>query len=172
MYTVDDAKFAVLHSCASPMSSARLSEYLYIYQLAGLNYEFRYRFVASHIKSAGVDSVISRLINDDFIVIEDGDMVLSETGLSDYESTILSYAEWAKLDYIKSILDSLTDSQLYFVVVSCMIVSKYYNKYGVNYMLEHKDVVTNAVASLSVEYDEENFDAAMKIYMIVSGGLK
>ena len=161
MFTLNDSIFAVLHSCREDLCSSRLTCYMYMFQLAGLDYQFRYNISTSGIKSRGVDSLLSSMINEDKVNTVNGSISLTEMGTLYYTSIPLTYKEWEKFDNVKDCLDSLSDTELYFVVLTDMVVSDTLNKKGVSSMITGRDMIEHTLASLSKEYSEDYFNSAL-----------
>lgn len=170
MYTVDDALFAMLHSCSEQLSSNRLVSYMYMYQLAGLDYQFRYQIASSGIKARSINSFLNAVINEDKLEVIDGIVRLTTLGELYYTSVPLTYAEWEKINDIKSCLDSLSDEELYFVVLTDIVVSDTLKTYGVEGLMSQRTRITTTLSNLSREYSDENFDSALKIIRKVKEG--
>ena len=67
-------------------------------------------------------------------------------------------------------LDSLSDAELYLIVITDLLISDVRSKLGVNGLITQKEQIKSSVASLCKDYSEENFDDALKLLRLIRDG--
>lgn len=169
MYSCDDITFCTLESCIDGLESSKLIYYMYVFQMAGFNYNFRYRLNATGLVSKQLNEVLCGVVNADKVIVEDGVIKLTKSGLFYYNNVVLTLSEWDKIIYIKSVLDSLSEQELYLICIVDMIVFDVLKTYGVDGLITQKNRIKTTISALSTEYSEENFNAALKFIRKVKG---
>jgi hypothetical protein len=171
MVTTNDAVFSILFSCKDTLDSSRLIYYIYLLKLSKLNFNFKFKLNASGLVCRGLDEFIGDLINQDKIkFVDDSKIELTDLGYLYYDNTVLTLDDWDLLNHIKSLLDTFTEDELFFICVTDMIVYDILGKYGGEGLLKQKDNIIASISSLSNDYTDENFDAALKIIRQIRGG--
>lgn len=169
MYTCDDVTFCTLESCIDELESSRLIYYMYIFQIAGFDFNLRYRLSATGLVSKQLNEVLCGVVNDDKVTVKDGVIKLTKTGFLYYDNVALTMSEWDKVIYIKHVLDALNEQELFLVCIVDMMVFDVLKTYGVEGLVSQKDRIKNTISALSPEYSEENFDTALKFVRKVKG---
>ena len=162
MYTVNDALFCILESSYSDIESSRLIYYMYIFQVAGFNYKLKYKINTNGLSCRQLNEMLSSVVNSDKVITSDGVVRLTPLGRLYYNNVVLTYSEWEKVDHIKSVLDNMSEKELYFLCLVDMLVYDTLNQYGVDGLIKQKNRIQSTLASLCSEYSEDNFNAALK----------
>lgn len=162
MFSSDDKVYCVLHSVDNGLSSTRLVYYMYLYQLAGLDFNFRYSISTRGIKCKGLDEHISNMINYDLICLEDGEIKRTELGYFSYIEFPLLLSEWDFIEKFKAELDSLSDDDLYFIVLANILVENVQTKYGVEGLITRKSDIVASLTALTRDYDDTKLNYAIK----------
>lgn len=162
MFTTDDALFSVIHSCFDGLDSGKLVYYVYMYQVAGLDFKFRYKINTSGLTCRGVDNLLSQVINENKVSVTDGKIILTSRGRLYYYNIPLTADEWELINYIKATLDTLTEEDLFAVCITDMIVYDTLAKYGVAGLVGQEDKIKTSIKALSPKFDDDDFDTALK----------
>lgn len=162
MFTTNDIMFCILESCVDDLESNRLIYYMYAFQMAGFDFNFKYKLNASGLVCRQLNDILCGVVNDDKVVINDGIIQLTKSGMFYYNNIALTAKEWDKVNYIKSVFDIMSESELFFICITDMLVYDVLKVYGVDGLIQQKDKIINTVSSLSSEYTDENFDTALK----------
>ena len=96
MYTSNDALFCVLHSSEYNLESRRLIYYMYVYQLAGLDFKFKYRIDASGLICKPLNDYLGAVVNSDKVIVNDGIISLTSEGRFYHDNIMLTASEWDK----------------------------------------------------------------------------
>ena len=169
MYTANDALFCILESSYSGIESNRLIYYMYMYQLAGFNYKLKYKINVSGLTCRQLNELLNSVVNSDKIEVNNGVVHLTSLGKLYYNNIALTYAEWEKIENIKSVLDNMSEKELYFICLVDMLVYDTLNQYGVDGLITQKARIKGTLASLCSEYSDENFDTALKFIKEIKG---
>lgn len=163
------AMFYMLESCTDNIDTGRLVYYMYIFQMSGFKLGFKYRINASGVSCRQINSLVNEAVNKGLIEVRSGVVYLTDLGYSSYYSTPFTLEEWDKIDYIKSVLSRLSESELAFICLTDMLVYGVLNKNGYTGLIEKELEIKNTLSSLSSEYSLENFNAAIKFISGVKG---
>lgn len=172
MYTSNDALFCVLHSSEYNLESRRLIYYMYVYQLAGLDFKFKYRIDASGLICKPLNDYLGAVVNSDKVIVNDGIISLTSEGRFYHDNIMLTASEWDKVNYIRNVLDSMNEQELYFVCIVDMFVYDVLAKFGVDGLISQKNKIKKSISALSKAYTDDNFDSALKFIRIVKGEIK
>ena len=170
MITYDDKLFCILTSCEESIKSSRLVCYMYLFQSAGYDFNFRYNLSATGLKSKGLSNYIDLLVNEGKIETKRGTINPTSTGLELLDSFVLSLDEVEFHDYILDVMKDVSFDDLYFIVVTDMVISETKKQKGVEGLISDRAVIEETVSHLSGVYSKENFDAAVKFLNIIRKG--
>lgn len=163
MYTTDDVLFSILQSCCDGLDSNKLVYYVYIYQIAGLNYKFRYKIDASGLSCNGINNLLSQVINDGNVTLKNGLIKLTARGSSILFNTPMTAKEWDFIEDIKSALDELSEKDLHALCITDMIVYDTLNRYGVDGLIKQESTIKSSIRTIcGNDFKDEDFDAALK----------
>lgn len=162
MFTQNDAILGILHSCSDDLESSKLVYYMYMYQIAGLNFSFRYKLNAFGLTSKSLDAYLNEVISYNKVESCNGVVSLTSEGELYYNNILLTAEEWDKLDFIKNVLDRMTEQELFLICITDMMVYETLESYGVDALIRKKNEIKHTIASLCKEYTDDNFDAALK----------
>lgn len=171
MFTNNDILFSILHSCENGLESNRLIYYMYISQLAGLSFNFKYRVNASGLSCRPLNDYIGNVVNNDYIKVDNGVIKVTKLGRYYYNSIILTADEWDIVNDIKNTLDTMDEKELFFICIVDIVVYDVLKKFGVDGLITQKSKIVSAISSLSQEYTDENFDAALKFIRKIKGDI-
>ena len=172
MITTDDMLFSVLNACCDGLEVSRLTYYVYLYQISGLDYEFRYKLRASGVDSRNLDAYVNTLIANNMLKVNSSKLSLTSQGSLYYNEIILTYEEWEHFNKIKQILDNLTIEELYLTVISDMIITNELNRYGVDKLQSDRARITNSISNLSSIYTDKIFNDVLRLIRCIKEGFK
>ena len=173
MVTIDDSLFCILFSSLDGLRCNRLVYYIYLFQLAGLDFEFRYKISPSGLNCVSLDKYLSNLVSDGKLIInDDGYQRLTKSGYFYVCDTLLRYNEYEFFTKSKLMLDKLSDDELFFVCISDIIISDVLKRYGYDGLVKQRDKIMVTLSNLSCEFSDDNLDSAMKICKHFKEGLK
>ena len=89
--------------------------------------------------------------------------MLNSDSLLQLGSFVLFYNELTTVDTIKSILDKLSDDELYLVCVVNIIMEDLIKSKGVDALVSSRDFIEQSVENLCSEYSKENFNLAISL---------
>lgn len=167
MYTTDDILFCILESCVDGLESSKLIYYMYVFQMAGFKFSFRYRINASGLACKQLNECLDSLVNDDKVKVIDGVVKLTKSGEFYYDNVVLTASEWDKVNMIKSVLDTMNERELFFICITDMTVYDVLKTYGVDGLIKQREKIQSMISVLSKEYTDENFDTALKFIRII-----
>lgn len=163
MYTTDDALFSIVQSCSDGLESGKLIYYVYIYQIAGLDYKFRYKINTAGLSCRGLDNLLSHVINENKVKVESGRISLTSRGSFYLYSVPMTAKEWEFIDFIKTTLDNLTEADLQAICITDLIVYDTLAKYGVKGLVNQENKIKSSIKALcSNDFDDEDFNAALE----------
>lgn len=163
MFTIDDVLFSILQSCCDSLDSNKLVYYVYIYQVAGLNYKFRYKIDASGLSCSGINNLLSQVINDGNVTLNNGIISLTSRGSSILFNTPMTAEEWDFIEDIKSTLDKLSEKELQALCITDMIVYDTLQRYGVDGLIKQENRIKSSIRAIcSNDFKDEDFDASLK----------
>lgn len=163
MYTTDDVLFSILQSCCDDLDSNRLIYYVYIYQIAGLDYKFRYKIDASGLSCNGINNLLSQVINDGNVSLKNGIIKLTSRGSSILFNTPMTAKEWDFIEDIKSALDEFSEEDLKALCITDMIVYDTLNRYGVDGLIKQESIIKSSIRTIcGNNFTDADFDAALK----------
>lgn len=163
MYTTDDVLFSILQSCCDDLDSNKLVYYVYIYQIAGLNYKFRYKIDASGLSCNGINNLLSQVINDGNVTLKNGIIKLTHRGSSILFNTPMTAEEWDFIEDIKSVLDKLSEKELQALCITDMIVYDTLHRYGVDGLVKQEDTIKSSIRTIcGSNFKDDDFDASLK----------
>lgn len=162
MHTTNDLLFCLLESCSDGLESSKLIYYMYVFQLAGFDFKFKYRLTTSGMTCKQLNNYLSEVVNLDKVEISNGVVTLTTLGRLYYDNVVLTASEWDKINYIKSVLDALNEEELLFVCITHIIVYDVLRDYGVDGLISQKEKIQQSLSVLSSEYSDDNFNTALK----------
>lgn len=162
MYTTNDTVFCLLESCIDDLESSRLIYYMYVFQMSGFKFNFKYKLNASGLSCRQLNDMLGEIVNENKVVVENGIIKLTNSGIFYYNNVILTANEWGRIDYIKSVLNVMSEKDLFFICITDMLVYDVLETYGVDGLIKQKERIKRSISALSSEYTDENFDTALK----------
>lgn len=172
MWTGDDMLFCMLHNCDTGLKTSKLNCCFYLYQLLGFNFDLRYKLTASGIECREVNDFLDLAISMNMVEIRDG-VVYSTSSGSDYYSAIGLFAdEWEKVDNLRSLILGLTADEVYFIVLTDIVISDVVRKQGVEALVQNRSNIVRSLSALSTEYSDDNFNSAIKVIRYIKGELE
>ena len=163
--TIDDKFFCTIISCESNMTADRLVCYLYIFQLAGFDLNFRYKWTSHGIASRDIDSYFNLLSGYGLIQVNrNGTVSLLNGALDDVDSMAITYEDLELVNSLLSFLNRLSYNEVLFLCLVDIIIKDYFNhpKKSADDLLKDEIKIKNTLASLSSEYSDDNFYFALK----------
>lgn len=167
MFSADDKMLLVLHSCYDGLATERLPYYIYMLQKIGVDFNFRYRLGASKFASKGLNEYLNILMNEGLLRVRGSFLEPTNAGREKYFDLALTYDEWELLDWAKAVFDSLTDTELYFVCLTEMIVDEAFQRGGYQELIRGETAIKDALKGLSHDYSEENFNSAIHLSRVL-----
>lgn len=158
-----DRLFSILYACIDGLKSTRLVYYMYLFQIAGVDYNLKYKVSTNGLKSKGVDEFIDYMLVQGVVNIHDGVLTVTNEGNRYIDRILFTAEEWDTMEYIQSLLKSLSDEELYFICLVDVIMFDAYNSCDVEQLIQDKDKIKRTIALLSDEYSDDNFDCALKV---------
>ena len=143
---------------------------MYLFQIAGYDFNFRFKITYNGIRSRGLDNYIDELLN--LGVITDGNGILHSTKemmdrLSD--EYVVTIAEDEKHNAILNKLNSMSFDDIIFLVITAMTIKEVKKKYGINGLSRSNNYVKDTIEKLSNNYSDENLDKAISIIRVIEG---
>ena len=171
MRSKDDKFLCVISSCEEELDSSRITYYMYLFQSAGYNYNFRYKLESDGIRSRGLNGYIDELLEQGYITDGNGILKASKDAIDEVSNYIMSYQDIELHNTILSYIEDLTLTELHFLVVTDMTITEITKTYGIEGLVKKKDEIIRIISSLSKEFSEENLNGAMKIIKVLKRGL-
>lgn len=168
--TGNDVVFSILHSCVGGLRSDRLVYYIYALQKAGLSLRYRFRVQSRGLTCRAISSDLNEMITHGKIVCDNGWLELTSEGYLYYDNVILTAAEWDKVGSIKTLLDSLSVDELFFVCVTDIVVYDMLERSGVDGLINGRSTIEMAIQNLSPEYSSDNFNTALAVMRQIGDG--
>lgn len=163
--TVNDSMFCLLSNCENGISYKRLVYCMYIYQIAGFNFNFKYVISSKGIKSKSLLAYAEELLCKGYIETNNsGNFCITSVGNDALYSFIASQDELDFAQYIENLLNSLTIEDLHFIVLTDIVITETKEKYGVEGLNSMRNNIEETIKSLSSEFSEENFNNS--IYLL------
>lgn len=159
----NDSLFCVLSACQTGCSLSRLTNSIYIYQLAGFSINFKFKLPFCNLESFDLGRVVAEQTSMGYLKeTSDGFnlTVLGEELLNGFAGSI---AEFEYCNKISSICSSLDNDALSFVCLVDYIITEVKEKFGVSGLIEQRDKITSTLKRLSAKYTDANFDEALSI---------
>ena len=172
MISRDDKLFCVLNSIDKEIKSNRLVCYLYIYQVSGLDINFKYKTGMSTLKSDKFDVYLNYLVSEGCIKINRSIVSITSYGEEVLGNFIFSVDEIEYLDTIKKKLNNLNDDELFFLVLLDIIISEIKAQAGVQGLIKQRDKIKTTLKQLTNIYSEENFNGAISMLNNFKEGIK
>lgn len=170
MKTGNDRLFCTLVSSEGGIKTGRITCYMYLFQLAGFELNFRYKVANYGVKSNDFNQYLSEAINQGVLNTNRG--IINVT--IDIEEAYLKYplgiTDLNLIENIKSFLDALSDDDLTFLCLTDIIVSDTKKKVSVNKMAEERTTIESVLKGLSPVFSEENFDTSLKVIRFIKEG--
>lgn len=163
MITSDDRLFCLLFSAESGISVKRLNCYNYILQNLGFSLDYSFRINVSGVRSKNFSRYLEEQVSTGLIIQKNGIIMLNSDSLLQLGSFVLFYNELTTVDTIKSILDKLSDDELYLVCVVNIIMEDLIKSKGVDALVSSRDFIEQSVENLCSEYSKENFNLAISL---------
>lgn len=163
MFTVDDKLFFVLYSCYDGIVPARLLCYIYILQNMNVDFKFSYKLGSTGLVSDSLDGYTDELFSKDMVVLKGRKLYPTKRGYEFLDSIILTMYESDGLDWVFSILDDLSDSELYFICLTDIVVMDVLSSGGYKGLISQESNIKDILSTLSSEYTDDNFNAALKL---------
>ena len=171
MITSNDKLFCILASCEKHIAVNNLSSYMYLFQLAGYDFNFKFKIQSSGLRSSFLNNYLDTLDNEGYIVIDDSCIKLTQYGKSTLDDFILSLDELERFEKILNTLNNFDKDELYFLVIVDMVISEVRKKSGVEGLASEKNRITSLVKSLTKDYTDEDFDASIKFLRMIKGDI-
>lgn len=163
--TINDSMFCLLSNCEKSISYKRLVYNMYIYQIAGFDFNFKYVISNKGIKSKSLFAYADELLCMGYIETADnGNFCITSVGNEALYSFVASQDELDFAQYIENLLNSLTLEDLHFIVLTDIVITETNEKYGVEGLNSMRDKIEDTIRSLSTEFSEENFNNS--IYLL------
>lgn len=172
MWTSDDMLFCMLHNCESGLKMNKLNCCYYLYELAGFNFNLRYKLTAQGVECREVNEFLDLALSMNMVEVRDGVAYNTESGEDYYTEVVLFADKWEKIDSIRDLIIHLTSDEVYFIVLTDMVISDVKRKQGVDALLYSRCNIVRTLSSLSTEYSDENFESAIKIIRYIKGELE
>lgn len=172
MISRDDRLFCVLNSIDDKIKSNRLVFYLYIYQVSGLDINFKYKLGTLSLKSERFSEYLNYLVSEGYIKIHRGTISLTDYGNEVLSEFVFSLDELEYLEFFKEKLSNLTDEELYFLVVLDTLISEIKEKDGVQGLIRQKEQVKTTLKQLTSIYSDKNFNNALAMLNKLKEGVE
>ena len=145
----DDALFCILNACYKRNSICKLISNMYIYQLAGLSLNFKYKIPYKGISSQDLNKFITETITKGYLKEVNDGLELTSLGLSTLESFAGTIEEFEFIDYIQDLCNKLSYDELNFLCITDFVISEVKEKYGVNGLISQENRIRITLKNLS-----------------------
>lgn len=169
MITSDDRLFSLLHICAGDgINPSRIPGYTYVLQRAGLDTGYAFKLTVRGISCSPLDSKLSDCISNGFIEKVEGLYRCTPAGYLYYDNVMVTALEDSVLDYAKSTLDKLTDSELDFLCAVDRVILDVICQGGSQALIDEREKIITILQSYSSEYTVDNFNTAIRFFKEVA----
>lgn len=170
MISRDDRLFCMLNCIDEGIKTSRLVCYMYVYQICGLSLNYRYKAGISNLKSERFNTFLNESVNEGYINVKKCNITITESGREMLTSFVFSLDELEYLENIKESLDRLTDEELYFIVLTDILISEVKHQSGVSGLVKNKEKIKHTLSQLTSNYTEERFDSSIGFLKVLKGG--
>ena len=167
MVTINDRMYSLMLTCyGNGMSPSRFPYYAYVFQRACLETGYVFKLRTNGLSCVTLDGYVGEAISLGIIQRESqwDKFELTPQGVITYEDIALTADHWDKLQYSKSVLDSLDNSELEFLCLADKLVQDMVASGGSTALIEGADSIRNILQNLSSEYSKENFNSVLKFF--------
>ena len=163
-----DKYYLFLYCIKNKIAANRLIGYLYLYQMAGFNLNFKYKVTGSGMKSSDVTTYLNNLISKGLVEVKKGILsLIDKDNILDILESKYNICEDDKecLEDIRIFADSLDYDVLYFICITNLVMSDMLSKLGDNFLYksDSKEQLQNIIRELCFEYSEEDFNVTLRI---------
>lgn len=170
MKTGNDRLFCTLVSSEGGIKTGRITCYMYIFQLAGFELDFRYKVANYGVKSHDFNQYLNEAINQGVLSANRGTINVTIDIEEAYLKYPLGITDLNLIENIKSFLDELDDDDLTFLCLTDIVVSDMKKKVSVNRMAEERLNIESVLQGLSPVFSKENFDSSLKVIRYIKEG--
>lgn len=166
----DDKLLCIVSSCEYKIDSNKIVYYMYLFQMAGYDFNFRYKITYNGLRSRGLNNYIDELLNLGYIIDNNGLIISSDKAVAEVSEYIMTLEDIEAHEGILDQLDLLTLDDLNFIVITDIAIREIRKKYGVDALVQNKGYIAETISKLSKEYSEENLNNAIKIIKLIKKG--
>lgn len=165
MITSDDRLFSLLHICSEGgIAPSRIPGYTYVMQRAGLDTGYAFKLTVRGISCKPLDSKLNDCISNGMIEKAGGLYKCTNAGNLYYDNVMVTALEDSILDYAKSKLDELTDSELDFLCAVDRVILDILCQGGSQALIDKREKIVTILQSYSSEYTVDNFNTAIRFF--------
>jgi len=170
--TANDRLFCLAVSCEKGLPSERLLYYMYMFQLAGFELNFRYSIGAEGLVSRDLSKYLNEIISKGVLRSENGYLYITEDISEIYCYLPITYSDLEIMDAICEIVQSLSSDELNLVCVVDYIIMEVTTFRGVDGLIKERESIEDVVSKLCSAYSKENFDQSIKLAENIKKGIK
>lgn len=154
-----DRLFYLLFSIEdNKLSVGRLNCYMYIFQLLGVNLDYKFRINTSGLRSKNFSRFLEDQIAKGVVCQKDGYIAITNDSESLVDNYIMSFRDIRITNYVKSILSDLSDDELYLVCIVSIIMNDVISSRGIDALVTSRNFIENSVKNLCSAYSSDNFN--------------
>lgn len=160
-----DKYYSILSSVKDKLKANRLIAYLYLYQMAGFNVNFKYKVTGAGMKSNDATTYLNNLISKGLIIVKRGMLYLC-----DIENTLdlkynISEEDKEKFYKIKLLADKLDYDTLYFICITNLVLTDMLEKFGSDFLDNelYKRKLKQIISDLCFEYTDNHLDRTLEL---------
>ena len=161
-------RFFILSACLEGLSAGRLVYFMYLCQVAGYCKDLRFSIKAGGITCRKVNTLVSELVSEGYLIkTDDGLLLLTDKAFDWYDNQIVTCADADKLTIVESYFTILTESQLYAVCISNIVINDFIQRGGKVSLKDNKDYIMHILGGLIEDFNEEDFNTMLKIARLI-----
>lgn len=160
---MDDAKLCVLSACDGSLESKKLVYYMYMYQLSGFKFNFKYSIGAHGLVCRGLNDYLCEVVGAGELVVRGTCVCLTSLGEEKFDDVVRTLQEWEVLDNVKVFLDNLSCGELYLLCLVDMFVYDVMGRYGAEGLMKQEAQIKHSIGSLMGYFSDEDFNTAVGV---------
>ncbi|MBQ8234773.1 MAG: hypothetical protein IJZ36_04235 [Bacilli bacterium] len=160
-----DKYYSILGSVQDKLKANRLIAYLYLYQMAGFNINFKYKVTGAGMKSTDATTYLNNLISKGLITVKRGMLYLCDSENTLETKYNISEEDNEIFEKIKVLADKLDYDVLYFVCITNLVLTDMLDKFGADFLENdlYKNKLKQIISNLCFEYTDNNLDRTLKL---------
>lgn len=155
--------YCLIFSALDGISVKRLSCYMYLLQKIGFNLDYTYSITTRGIQSKNFSRYLEKQVSTGLLQQTRGTIIPSQQGVSYLERCIVSYDEYICPRLLVSMLDKLSDEELYLVCVTDIILQDIIKSRGIDALLKEREFIETSISNLCSAYSKDNFNMTISL---------